>query len=351
MEFPFFEGSKDTFMIDLTSNVYNRRQARSESKLKLWRYAGLLLTYRCSAACRFCSYYCSPSGEGLMPIEMALEAWTSIRNLAGQSAHIHITGGEPFLYFDHLAALLAEARRRNLPPLNCLETNGFWANSEAVIREKVRFLREIGLEELNISFDPFHAEFVCPEAIQALRSIAGEILGLDRVRIRWEKYLANPIPFSEYLKQDRKLLVQMLQEDRCRFTGRAAEEIAPLAADKSIEELASLNCRNALLGSRGVHIDPSGHVFCGQCSGIILGNLESKSLETLWRDFDPPNLLFWSRLFDFGPSGLIEEAARAGYQPRTRYASKCHLCSDIRRFFFDKGIFLSIIGPKGCYGL
>ncbi len=243
------------------------------------------------------------------------------------------------MYFDHLAALLAEARRRNLPPLNCLETNGFWADSETVIREKVRFLREMGLDELNISFDPFHAEFVSPEAIKALRSIAGEIMGPDRIRIRWEKYLENPISFSEFLKQDRKLLARMLKEDRCRFTGRAAEQIAPLTADKSIQQLASLNCRNALLGARGIHIDPFGNVFCGQCSGIILGNLQTKSLEALWREFDPPNLLFWSRLFDFGPSGLIEEADREGFQPQALYASKCHLCSDIRRFFLTKGFF------------
>jgi MoaA/NifB/PqqE/SkfB family radical SAM enzyme len=338
-------------MIDLTSNVYNRRQGRSESKLKLWRYAGLLLTYRCSAACRFCSYYCSPRGEGLMPVEMALEAWTSLVKLAGQSAHIHITGGEPFLFFDHLVAMLSEARRQNLPPLNCLETNGAWAVSEVVIREKMRFLKEMGLEELNISFDPFHADFVSVDAILALRTIAREILGPDHVRIRWEKYLENPIPFSEYLKQDQKLLARMLKDDRCRFTGRAAEEIAPLAADKSIEQLANLNCRNAILGARGIHIDPFGNVFCGQCSGIIVGNLQTKSLEALWQEFDPPNLQFWSRLFDFGPTGLLEEAIRKGVQPRDRYASKCHLCSDIRRFFFDKGIFLSIIGPKGCYGL
>lgn len=339
-------------MMDLTSNAYNRRQRRSESKLKLWRYAGLLLTYRCSAACRFCSYYCSPRGEGLMPIELALEAWTSLRNLAGQSAHIHVTGGEPFLYFDHLAALLLEARRRNLPPLNCLETNGFWADSEAVIREKMRFLHEMGLEELNISFDPFHAEFIPVESILTLRALAGEILGTDHIRIRWEKYLQNPLSFESFVGEDRKsLLRQMLRDDRCRFTGRAAEEIAPLAAEIPLSQLGSLTCRHAFLGARGVHVDPFGNVFCGQCSGIILGNLQTSRLETLWQNFDPPKMPFWSRLFDFGPSGLLQDALQAGFEPRSLYASKCHFCSDIRRFFFDKGIFLSIIGPKGCYGL
>lgn len=339
-------------MSDLSSNKYNSRQMRNRPKLKIWRYAGLMLTYRCSAACRFCYYHCGPAAEGLMPIETALEAWTSLQKLAGPSAHIHITGGEPFLYFDHLAALLQKARSSNLPPLDSLETNGAWADSDAEIREKLRFLRQIGLKELKISYDPFHAEFINVQTIRTLRTLAGEVLGPEKVRVRWEKYLENPIRFDAFSAEDQKHLCrQMLKEDRCRFTGRAAEQIAPLVADKSLDQMASLTCRNAILSAKGVHIDPDGNVFNGQCSGIILGNLQTTPLETLWRSFDPPALPFWSTLFNSGPAGLLPEAQKAGYQPRPFYASKCHLCADIRRFFFDKGIFLSIIGPKACYGL
>ena len=47
-------------MLDLSDNAYNRSRARNESKFKLWRSAGLLLTYQCNAACEFCYYHCSP---------------------------------------------------------------------------------------------------------------------------------------------------------------------------------------------------------------------------------------------------------------------------------------------------
>ena len=287
-----------------------------------------------------------------MPVDMALDAWTSLVRLAGDQAKIHITGGEPYLYFDHLAALLQAARRCNLPPLDCLETNGSWADSESEIRQKIRFLQEAGLRQLSIGFDPFHAEFVPVENIRTLRALAGEILGPRQVRVRWEKYLDNPLPFEAFTGQAQKdLCRQMLKEDRCRFTGRAAEQIAPLIADKPLDRLASLSCQTAILGARGVHIDPCGHVFSGQCSGIILANLQKTPLDTLWKDFDPQNPPFWRILFNSGPFGLLEEARKAGYQSRPFYASKCHLCSEIRRFFFDKGIFLSIIGPSACYGL
>lgn len=339
-------------MTDLYANRYNSRLSRDRQKLKLWRYAGLMLTYRCTAACRFCYYYCRPEAEGLLPIETALSVWTSLRMLAGPAARIHITGGEPFLYFDHLADLLREARRRDLPPLDSLETNGSWATSEIETRQKLRLLRDLDVRELKISCDPFHAEFIDVELIRKLRALAVEILGPDRVRVRWEKYLEHPLSFDALSAADSTALArQILREDRCRFTGRAAEQIAPLVADMSIEQIAALNCKKAILDAKGVHIDPAGNVFSGQCSGTLLGDVHTTALELLWQEFDPSNQPFWSVLFEFGPAGLLAQATSAGYKPLPKYASKCHLCSDIRRFFFDKGIFLSIIGPKACYGL
>lgn len=338
-------------LTELNRNLYNRNQGRSNPKLKLWRYAGLLLTYRCSAACRFCSYSCSPLSEGLMPRQMALEAWTSLVQLAGPSARLHITGGEPFLYFEHLAGLLEEAAARNLPALDSLETNGFWVQNLSDAREKLHFLKKIGLRELAISFDPFHAEFIPIESVRTLRTLAYEILGPEKVKIRWGKYLDNCPPIDTFFEpQNRLLLHQMIEVDRCRLTGKAAQIIAPLIADIPLSRIQKESCRNAILNARGIHIDPFGNVFCGQCSGIIIGNLHQKSLGTLWEQFDPPNLSFWSLLFESGPAALLPQAVSRGFQPAPLYGSKCHLCTDIRRFFFDKGSFLSIIGPEGCYG-
>jgi len=92
-------------MAELSENIYNRQVARHEPKFKLWRSAGLLLTYKCNAACEFCYYHCSPQKNGLMPIDTAISAWSALgglRILAGDAAKVHLTGGEPFLYWDHL---------------------------------------------------------------------------------------------------------------------------------------------------------------------------------------------------------------------------------------------------------
>jgi MoaA/NifB/PqqE/SkfB family radical SAM enzyme len=101
--------------MDLSQNIYNKKAERDSPKFKIWRNAGLLLTYKCSAKCEFCYYNCSPQQDGLMPVEMAINAWQSLKEL-DESAKIHITGGEPFLYWDRLVGILREAKKQNLVP-------------------------------------------------------------------------------------------------------------------------------------------------------------------------------------------------------------------------------------------
>ena len=67
-----------------------------------------------------------------MPVDIAINAWQSLKELAGDNAKIHITGGETFLYWDHLVEILQEAKKSNLGPVDIIETNGFWAVDEKI---------------------------------------------------------------------------------------------------------------------------------------------------------------------------------------------------------------------------
>jgi len=334
-------------------NVYNRRQRRSEPQLKRWRYAGLMLTYRCPARCAFCYDHCGPDAGGLLEIDVALEAWQSLVRLAGDNARIHITGGEPFVVYDHMITLLARARAEGLPGLEEVETNGFWAESEADIRRRLRELDDVGLGRLKISCDPFHAEFVDPERVRLLARMAREVLGPHRVRIRWERYLqldVNSLPMPSDRAGWRRIYVETCEQGPCRFTGRAAEVVALLVARVPVADLRDENCRRDLLGAKGVHVDPHGYVFSGVCSGIVLGRVQDEPLDALWTRFDPPRTELLGELFEAGPTRLLDRAVAEGYQPEPRYADKCHLCTSVRRFFFDRQRYRTIIGPCDCYG-
>jgi MoaA/NifB/PqqE/SkfB family radical SAM enzyme len=346
----------------LSQNVYNQTTGRNEPKFKIWRNAGLLLTYKCNAECEFCYYNCSPKQGGLMPAEMAISCWRSLRELA-DDAKIHITGGEPFLYWDRLVEILQEANESDLGPVDMVETNGYWATDEKIIKDRLKTLDRLGMNRLKISCDPFHQEYVDVEAVRRLARIAKELLGDTRVLVRWEKYLVNPVAMKGISDTEReRRYADALKDYPCRFTGRAGGRIAELVARDTVEQISKLNgstsspsraksrdCRDAFLGAKGVHIDPFGNVFSGTCSGIIVGNITKSNLNEIWKKWQPDNDKVIERLFQAGPAGLLDEAVKAGYKPSEKYAGKCHLCTNIRQFFFSKGLYTATIGPVECY--
>jgi MoaA/NifB/PqqE/SkfB family radical SAM enzyme len=345
-------------MMKLSDNIYNKQLRRDKPKFKLWRSAGLLLTYKCNASCEFCYYNCSPDKGGLMPVDTAIAAWESLKILTGDNAKVHLTGGEPFLYWDRLIEILQEGKRQNLGKVDLIETNGFWADSAEIITKRLKILDELGMNRLKISTDPFHQEYVDIEPIRLLANMASDILGSDRVLVRWRKYLETAVkmkglsPLGDGLRQNEELKQQYIRAIRdypCRFTGRAAGELAKLGATITTESLACMNCKTDFLAAKGVHIDPFGNVFSGTCSGIIIGNVNHKPLEDIWRQFHPAQNEFINILFERGPSGLLEKAPSVGYKKAKVYADKCHLCTSVRQSFFDKEIGKSVFGPAEVY--
>jgi len=285
-----------------------------------------------------------------MPVDMAISAWQSLKTLAGENAKIHLTGGEPFLYWDHLQQILEQGKKQNLGKVDLVETNAFWATSEKITKHRLKTLDKLGMERLKISTDPFHQEYIDIEPVRQLAQVASDILGPKRVLVRWEKYLNNPVMMKNLCSVEReKEYVCAINDYPCRFTGRAAGQLAEMVASIPIDKIASMNCKLDFLSAKGVHIDPFGNVFSSTCSGIIMGNINQTPLEDIWKQFHPARSEFINALFDLGPAGLLEKAAKLGYEKAMIYANKCHLCTNIRQFFSNNGIEKSIIGPAECY--
>ncbi len=355
-------------MTGLSENIYNSGTGRSEPKFKLWRSAGLLLTYKCNCACEFCYYNCSPDKDGLMPVETAISAWQSLRILAGDDAKIHLTGGEPFLYWDHLQEVLKAARSEKLGNADLIETNGFWATTDTIAVQRLKRLDELGMRRLKISIDPFHQEYVDIEPSRRLAQMAIEILGSDRVLVRWRKYLDAPAEMKSLSPAEREqVYLRAMKDYPCRFTGRAVGKLAALAASSMLDGRGTgfqpvktrpgwpchiehqENCESDFLGAKGVHIDPFGNVFSGTCSGIIIGNVNQTPLEDIWKQFTPDRYEMINTLCTLGPAGLLEAAVERGFKEVKAYADKCHLCTQIRQFLFDNGLGKPEIGPAECY--
>ncbi len=342
--------------INLNDNQFNRDQRPDAPKFKLWRNVGLMLTYRCPARCACCYVFSGPDAYSPeMSTEMALSCWRGVRRLAGDAGQVHLTGGEPFICYSRLCEILRQAQRENLGGLQKIETNAYWCTDAGLVRERMAELKEIGLTKLQISTDVYHQQYIPIENVRMAAEIATEVLGEKRVQIRWRDFFNNPhkvvdLPPNEQAQSFRDAFVQHPE----RMLGRAAVELVSLLPPKDYDEIADSVCSWGLLGAGHVHIDGSGHIFIGTCIGIIAGDIASGSivqLDQFWRDFDIRRHPVLSILAERGPAGLVEVAREADFMPNRTYASKCHLCFEVRRFLYQKKRYNDLLGPAICYGL
>jgi len=239
-------------------NIYNQQVGRDQPKFKVWTSAGLMLTYWCPSRCACCYVFSSPeaaSPETEMSVDLALECWQALHRLGGERGKIHLTGGEPFGNFERLEQILQAACEQGLTGLEKIETNAYWCDQKSLIRKRLKRLRELGLQKLQVSTDVYHQEYVPINWVCFVISIGREILGPEGVQVRWRDFVANPVLVGEMDESQRsEAFRQALSQRPERLLGRAAEELANLFPLRSYEHFADKNCVRNLLGARHVHV-------------------------------------------------------------------------------------------------
>lgn len=318
---------------------------------KPWKAAGLILTYWCNCRCAICYLNCSPKQRNsFMSVSDALTYWKGIEAMAGPAAKVHLTGGEAFANWAALLAILQAAHAQGLYAYE-VETNAFWCTEPKQVHQRCSQLNQLNLQRLVVSCDIYHQQYIPFERVKLLVQIATDVLGAQRVRIRWRDFFANPVDISDLdPQQANQTYRRAWLSHHDRLTGRAAEEIAPLLEMHDLSTFAGQNCRKSILASRHVHIDPAGNVFPGVCSGLVVGNARQNTLPQLWDFLLNSKDKILKTLIQQGPHGLISIGAQLGYQThQDGFASKCHLCTEVRRFLWKTGKFAPTIGPKQWY--
>jgi len=314
--------------------------------------AGLLVTDWCPARCRHCYVSAGPDGSRWMSVEEGADRFSALARLGADPAGIHIGGGEPFGDFDRLLAMVRAARRAGLDGVGYVETNAYWATSPEEARTRLVALREAGMRQISLSADPYHQEFVPPERVRLLYEVAHEAIGPGGVRARRWRWLREARDTAAMAEADRTALFRdFLARYAERMTGRAATQLAPLLERRPTDAFAGATCRDELLSSRHVHVDPDGWVYPGTCAGIVLGRAtEAQPLDGVlasWRLADWPRV---RTLVEQGPEGLLPEAEIHGFRADPAgYASKCHLCWSIRVHLVSSGAGNGVFEPSALY--
>lgn len=312
--------------------------------------AGLLLTYWCNARCDHCYELSSPERRGWMSVEAARRHWTAFGRMGVDARGLHVGGGEPFGDYERLVAVVRAAWEAGLEGVGYVETNGFWATDDGLVRERLAELREAGLRQISISCDVFHQAFVDPAGPQRLWRVAVEVLGEAGVRARRWRFLQSPRDLRGVDETTREAAYrEALAAHPERMTGRAAARLARLMPRWPAEIFCEERCTESLEDAGHVHVDPAGWVFPGTCAGILLGRADERTEldEVLTRPAGQVRRILATR----GPWGLREELALSlGYKDEPEgYADKCHLCTSVRTFLFRTGKFAADLGPREVY--
>ena len=139
------------------------------------QYVGIILTYRCTCACRHCIYACSPGRDGAMDRALLRHIVSVLADLPFPPG-IHLAGGEAFLVPDLLEEGTAAVRDAGLV-MDFIETNAAWVRDEESAIQRLARLREAGCPRLLVSSTPFHAETIPPWRVDVALAAARRVLG------------------------------------------------------------------------------------------------------------------------------------------------------------------------------
>jgi len=307
---------------------------------------GIFLSYKCNSRCRHCMYACSPSWSGdwisesdlrkiLQQLSDKIIPAPYGRKSVGVNYGLHFTGGEPFLNYPLLVKAVEMAEEYEIPSV-FVETNSFWCVSPKASEDKLRRLKDAGLDGILVSVNPFLIEYTPFKRIDLAARLGREIFGENLMVYQYEFYsqfkrigLRGTMRFEKYLEV---IGIEGLRWAELLPMGRACYVLRDLYRKYPAREFFDENCRASLLREWHTHIDNYGNYITGYCGGLSLGDArELNSLIEEGVDLDERPIL---RILIFGSLRDLYDLAvkEFGYEERSDgYISKCDLCLDIRR--------------------
>ncbi|MEW6368901.1 MAG: radical SAM protein [Acidobacteriota bacterium] len=293
----------------------------------------LLLTYKCTFECDHCFVYSSPSAQGTFTFEQVCRALDQAVSL-GSILEVYFEGGEPFLYYPLMVEGAREARKRGFEV--GVVTNAYFATSEADAALWLRPLVEIGIFDLSISEDSFHAED--EQDNPGKRALAAALRqGLPATSICIERPAVEPGSSAEQARG------APVTGGKVKFRGRAVQKLSAGVRRRLWDEFTECPYED-LASPERVHVDAYGNVHL--CQGLLMGNMWETPLPALVSSYEPSSHPLCGPLLRGGPAEL---ARACGAAHEDGYIDACHLCYDIRKALIEA--YPRYLGPRQVYGL
>jgi MoaA/NifB/PqqE/SkfB family radical SAM enzyme len=160
-----------------------------------------VLTYACTGRCKHCSEGDHDMRSELIDPDISADAVRKIAS-AYDIKTVMVFGGEPMLHTDAVFKIMEAAKQMNVPKRQVI-TNGFFSSDTAKIRDAANALYECGVNDLLLSVDAFHQEFI---PIDTVRIFAREVIRAG-VPIRLQPaWVVSPDDDNPYNRRTKELL-------------------------------------------------------------------------------------------------------------------------------------------------
>src|SRR5882724_8786815 len=125
------------------------------------------VTYTCPLTCAHCCFGSSPEALDRLDPQYVIDC---IAALPAEIKLVAFTGGEPFLHGANLVRYVERAKSRGFTTR--IVTSAYFGKTVPIAEAKLRPLSKAGLDELSISWDDYHEEFVDFECVKNVASAA-----------------------------------------------------------------------------------------------------------------------------------------------------------------------------------
>ncbi len=267
---------------------------------------------------------------------------------------LHIGGGEPFFNMNSLKNTLKAAQQEGIG-IEYVETNSSWYKDHSSACRTLEELQKLSMHRLLISISPFHNEYVPFNKVKGVIAACKDV-GISPFPWIFDFYREvdsfpdnQPHAFSEYTQKfGRHYLKKVFQRYWIHPGGRALTTFIEQYGQKSVEDLVNDNSPCIELENTiHFHFDLYENYIPGLCSGIQVHSSDIGSGKPAPAGKYP----FLHILYNNGIQGFYRVAAEEfGFVPQEKYASKCHLCLEIRKFLvLEKELKTPDFGPISFY--
>jgi len=292
------------------------------------------VTHCCTSKCKHCSVGDDKGNENL-DIDCAVGLLDELSKVF-EIESVMTFGGEPLLVPDITYAIQKKAKECNIPVRQII-TNGYFSKDDSKIKEVVALLVDSDVNDIMLSVDCFHEEFIpLPQVYKFVESLTETYQNKLRLHPAWVINEENDNPYNRKTKECisyfDKMNLMKSHGNNIFPAGNAIKYLSDYFKKRPIDM--NFKCGQAPYTSKldeinEISVNPNGDVIV--CS-FPIGNIKKQNILDIISEYDPYKNPYTNALLHGGISELLECANINGIKiDSSKFYTPCDICHEIAK--------------------